>query len=67
LPYQKGGKAKKKKLITSRMNHPPLNIKAISCLGVPPMGGGLFKRRIINHVKLLCTKKQNKYINPNGK
>jgi hypothetical protein len=51
LPYQKGDKAK-------TTNHPPLNIKAISCLGVPPMGGGLFKRGIINHVKLLCFKKK---------
>jgi hypothetical protein len=49
------------------MNHQPLNIKAISCLGVPPMGGGLFKSWIINHVKLLCKKRKNKYTNPNGK
>jgi hypothetical protein len=42
LPYQKGHKAKKE-INYLKMNHQPLNIKAISCLGVPPMGGGLFK------------------------
>lgn len=57
LPYQKGNKAKKE-INYLKMNHQLLNIKAISCLGVPPMGGGLFKRGIINHVNCVKKKRQ---------
>jgi len=58
LPCQKGNKAKKE-INYLKMNHQPLNIKAISCLGVPPMGDGLFKREIINHVNY-CVKNKIK-------